>query len=308
MPATKQPNQRDRQRTEPNKVREPVMRINFFDQFSSGMIAGVFGLILTVVAIIIWWATVVPPRPDFLVPMEMVEVSGGAEDGAPDETLKIESPEDPTENPSPSEEVMDEQEVSEVVENVVELAQQATTQAQQVQSQSSNTSGTPGSANGTGRRSLGSGPGSGGIPNDQRWFIRYGDDSSLDEYAKQLDHFGLELGALLPSGQLVLISNVSAASPKKVVKTSGKGENRLYMTWQGGNRKDADEKLFKKAGVNASGAVLFHFYPKKTEQLLLTLEYNHAKRKASEIRRTYFVVVKKGSGYDFVVTRQTYLR
>ena len=272
------------------------------------MIAMVLGLILAVICIVIWWATVVPPRDDFLVPMEMVEVSGGQEDGNPDETLKIESPEEEVPNPSPTEEVLEEQEVTEVVDNVVELAEQATTQATQVNAQTSDATGTPGSASGTGGAPLGSGDGVGGIPNEQRWFIRYSDKSSLNEYAAQLDFFGLEMGALLPAGRLALMSKMSAAKPTVNYKTSGKGETRLYMTWQGGNRKEADEKLFKKGGVDVSGAVLFHFYPKKTEQLLLKTEYDYAKRKASEIRRTYFVVVKQGSGYSFVVTRQTYLR
>lgn len=288
----------------PSRMKDPVMKVTGFDRLSSGMIAIVLGLIVGVFAIVVWWATTRPERQEFLVPMEMVEISGGAEDGAPDETLKIESPEDVSENPS--EDVLDETEVTEVVENVVELADRATTQAQQVQT--TEATGSPGSADGTGRKALGSGPGKGGIPNEQRWFIKYADDVSLSEYAKQLDHFGIELGALLPSGQLVYITNVANATPTKRTASSGKGEQRLYMTWQGGSRKQADEKLFQKAGVNVSNAILFHFYPKKTEQQLLRLEYQYGKRKASEIRRTYFVVVKQGSGYAFVVTRQIYLR
>ncbi|MEW4488117.1 hypothetical protein AB1L42_08545 [Thalassoglobus sp. JC818] len=290
-----------------SNVPEPVMKLTFFDRLSAGMIAFVLGLILVVIAIVIWWATTRPPKQTFLVPMEMVEISGGAEDGAPDETLKVESPEDPAENPSPNEEVLDEQELTEVVDNVVELADQATQQAQQVNAVSTDASGTPGSADGTGRRGLGSGPGEGGIPNEQRWFIRYSDEASISEYAKQLDFFGIEMGALLPSGQLVLLSGMSS-TPKKVTKSSGKGETRLYMTWQAGNRKAADAELFKRAGVDVSDAILFHFYPKKTEQLLLQTEFEYAKRNAKEIRRTYFVVTRKGSGYNFVVTRQTYLR
>ncbi len=289
-------------------VPTPVLKINAYDRLSSGMIAGVFGLIFLVIAAIIYWADVVPAREEFLVPMEMVELSGGQEDGSPDETLKIESPEEEIPNPSPTEEVLEEQEITEVVDNVVELADQATTQATQVMAQTSEATGTPGSASGTGGAPLGSGKGEGGIPNEQRWFISYSDKSSIEEYAKQLDFFGLEMGALLPSGKLALMTKMSAGSPTVNYKTSGKGETRLYMTWQGGSRKEADEKLFKKGSVDASGAVLFHFYPKDTEQLLLKMEFDYAKKKASEIRRTYFVVVKQGSGYAFVVTRQTYLR
>lgn len=280
------------------------MKVNLYDRLSSGMIAVVLGLVVGVLCVVVWWLTTRPPRQEFLVPMEMVEISGGSEDGAPDETLNIESPEDPNDNPSPD---AVEEDLTEVVDNVVELAQEATQQAEQVMAQP-NTGGSPGSAQGTGRRALGSGPGEGGIPNEQRWFIQYADDSALTEYAKQLDHFGIELGALLPNGQLVYISKVSAATPVKRVSTSGKSEQRLYMTWQGGKRRDADAKLFARVGVDVSQAILFHFYPKPTEQLLLTKEYQYAKRKAQEIRRTYFIVVKQGQGYDFLVARQTYLR
>lgn len=279
------------------------MRVTRFDQLSAGMIACVFGLILIVIAIIIWWATTRPPRSSNLVAMEMVEV-GGSEDGNPDETLQIESPEDPTENPSPTDEVLDPVELTDFVETVTQVADVAT---QQVNAMPVTEPGTPGSAVGTGGKRLGSGPGN-AIPNEERWFIRYSDQISVDEYAKQLDFFGIEMGALLPSGQLVLMTNMSQASPTKTTKTSGKGETRLYMTWQAGNRKAADEALFKKINVDVSDAILFHFYPKQTEQMLLQLEFDYAKRKATEIRRTYFVVAKRGAGYQFVVSRQTYLR
>ncbi len=271
------------------------------------MIAVVIGLmLLTAYAIIYWWE-VAPEKTEFLVPMEMVESPGGFEDGAPDETLKLESPEDPDPNPTTAEEVLDPSEVTETVEQVVQFSDKATEQAQDVMAQSTEPSGNPGSADGTGRRGLGNGPGQGGVPAEQRWFIQYADQTSLDEYAKQLDYFGIEMGALLRGGELVYMTGMSG-SPSVRRATSGKGENRLYMTWQGGTRREADEKLFERGSINAKGAVLFHFYPKKTEQLLLQLEYNYAKRHAKEIRRTYFVVVKQGNGYTFVVTRQTYLK
>ena len=283
------------------------MKVTRFDRLSSGMMSVVCGLIVILIAAIIYWASTRREIDTILVSMEMVEVSGGATDGAPDEELQVESPEDPNENPSPTDEVIDEQELTEVVDNVIELADQANQQARQVTVQN-DFSGVPGSASGTGRRRLGEGPGEGGISNDQRWFIKYSDDVSIAEYAKQLDHFKIEMGALLPNGQLVLLSNLTAVQPSKTVKTSGKGEDRLYMTWQGGNRKAADAEIFKKAGVDVTGAILFHFYPKATEQMLMQVEYDYAKRKASEIRRTYFAVIQGRGGYAFAVSRQTYLR
>ncbi|MCA9031790.1 MAG: hypothetical protein KDA66_13335 [Planctomycetaceae bacterium] len=288
------------------QAHQPVLKINAYDRLSAWMIAVVIGLCgLTALAILYWWE-VAPEKTDFLVPMEMVESPGGDEDGAPDETLKIESPEDPDPNATTSEEVIEPSQITETVEKVVQMSNQATDQAQNV-TQATQATGIPGSIEGTGRRGLGNGPGQGGIPNEQRWFIQYGDKASIEEYAKQLDFFGIEMGSLQDSGELVYMTNMSS-SPKTRRSRSGKDETRLYMTWQGGTRREADEKLFGKANINARGGVLFHFYPKQTEQLLLQLEYNYAKRSAKEIRRTYFVVVKQGNGYSFVVTRQTYLK
>jgi len=144
------------------------------------------------------------------------------------------------------------------------------------------------------------------LPREQRWFVRFGDRDSLDGYAKQLDAFGIELGALVPGGSIVFLSQMSTKNPKKRTVNTGKGESRLYMTWQGGSRREADIQLFRRIGVNAAGGVIFHFYPKKTEQQLARLEFNHAQRSADQIRRTYFVVRRKGPDYEFVVTKQSY--
>lgn len=281
------------------------MRINGFDRLSAFMIALVVALAVSVAVVVVWWASTRPPPAEILVPMEIVDVAGGSEQGAVDETLQVESPEDPNPNPSPEEIVPEE--VMETLDTVIELSDRATQQAQQV-SVAEATTGVPGSATGNGRPGLGSAPGQGGVSREDRWFIKFADEVSISEYAAQLDFFGIELGALLRDGTLVYVSQLASPNPKKVIKRTGKGEERLYMTWQGGSRKAADEKLFEKAGVNVKGAIMFHFYPKKTEELLATLEYQYARRKPTEIRRTYFVVVRQGRGYSFVVTRQTYLR
>ncbi|MGH7200365.1 MAG: hypothetical protein ACREJB_07145, partial [Planctomycetaceae bacterium] len=126
------------------------------------------------------------------------------------------------------------------------------------------------------------------------------------EYARQLDFFGIELGALLPEGKLVYLSNLSNSTPSKKIISTGSGEQRLYMTWRGGGRKLADVQLFQKAGVDVRSATIFHFYPQKTEQMLARLELSYRNRPVREIRRTYFAVERAGNGYQFVVTRQSY--
>ena len=52
----------------------------------------------------------------------------------------------------------------------------------------------------------------GGLPREQRWFIKFGDEESVDKYAEQLDFFGIELGALFPDrGELIYLSKMSTA-------------------------------------------------------------------------------------------------
>jgi hypothetical protein len=101
---------------------------------------------------------------------------------------------------------------------------------------------------------------------------------------------------------------MSKPRPAQRVVQTGKGEDRLYMTWRGGSRKKADASLFKKSGVaNPETAMLMHFYASETEQLLARTEVAYRNRKSTEIRSTYFAVRKDGPGYKFVVTSQSYL-
>lgn len=284
----------------PEGVPQPYLKVTRHDKISATMYVIVITLIVVLVIVLtrVKWAS--PPIQ--LVPLQFVEATGGFEDGNPDETLQVESPEEETPNPSPLEEQIEEENLQEILENVVELSDTATQQVQEVLASESMNSGTPGSATGTGGRPLGIGGGSGGIPREQRWFIRFADGSSVDEYARQLDFFGIELGVLLP-GKLVFLSNMST-TPRVREVTTGSGEERLYMSWQGGDRKDADVRLFQRAGVDASQGTIFHFYPPQTEQLLATIEQQYAGRSPQEIRRTYFVVVRGGDGFVFSVSRQ----
>jgi hypothetical protein len=286
----------------------PVMKVTRYDRVSSFMMALVLALVICVFCILTWWWANRPPAPLDLVPLEMLEVSGGFEDGNPEDTWELESPDPEDPLASLVDEQTEEVSVEEVLDNVVELSEQATQQLEQVVGEASQSRGKQGSASGSGGRPLGMGPGMGGVPRDQRWFVRFAQGRSLDEYAKQLDFFGIELGVLQPQGELVYVSSFSKTPQKRVVQ-SGKEEQRLYMTWQSGERQKSDAELLRRAGVPVTRqSVVFHFYPPKTEQLLARLEFDYRKRPPQEIRRTFFLVQKKGNDYVFDVTRQTYMR
>lgn len=298
--------QRTGSKPAPRTFAPPVMRVTRYDRVSSFMMSLILGTVGAVCFVVLQWYAIRKPPPLELVPLEMV-VGGGYEDGNPDETLQVESPEQVDPNASPVDEQVEQEELMEVLETVVELSDRATKQVQQVQA--SQSTGTPGSAVGTGGRPLGSGGGpGGGIPAHQRWYIRF-NESSTAEYAKQLDHFGIELAVFYPtSGKIAYAKNFSAKPPPKPIVKEKWDDDRIYFKWSGGPRERIDRELLQKSGVDPAGGQIFQFYPNQTIQLLGTIEQNFANRSAKEIRRTYFVVTPQGGGYTFTVTRQTYLR
>lgn len=283
----------------------PVMRVTVYDWVSSWAISLFFGVLVTCSMVVaVWVANRLPKGPE-AVPFELVEMPGGFADGSPGETLRVDSPEPETRDASPAETMDDHVEIAEAVESVVQNSDTATMQVQRQFETGIQNSGKPGSAKGTGRRALGSGNGTGGFPREQRWFVKFGERSAVNEYAKQLEFFGIELGALLPDGRLAYLTKPTAAVPEVRYVNSGAAESRLYMTWQGGERRTADVQIFAKAGVEIRGdTVIFHFYPKKVENELAQLELAYRNRPVSQIRRTYFSVDPEGTGYKFTVFRQ----
>jgi hypothetical protein len=135
--------------------------------------------------------------------------------------------------------------------------------------------------------------------------VKFVERGTLDEYAQQLEFFGIELGALMPDGKLVLVSKLTAAKPTVRTVTNGQEEKRLYFTWKGGTRKTIDLQLFQKAGVDASNALIMHFYPPATENQLAVLELQYKNRKAADIKKTYFAVKAAKQGYEFTISSQT---
>ena len=287
----------------------PVMGVTGYDRASAGVIAAVLGLIAVVAFLFLRWYMQHEFAPSTLPPLEMITVGGGDEDGEPDDSPLLDSLAEAVPDPSLNELREDDLPLEELMETVVDVSDRAANPSP-LAAASESTGGVVGSASGTGGRPLGFGPGDGGVPTEQRWFIAFNDRGGLEEYAKQLEFFGIELGALdTAGGSLTTLSNLTAAKPTVTRKTGGgSDEQRLYMIWQGGGRKAADVKLFAKAGIDASDLPILHFYPPRTEQALLRLEQGHAGRPLSDVRRTYFEVTPGGDGYAFRVTQQSYLR
>jgi len=296
-----------KKRSDENVVFAPEMRVTKYDRVSSGLTALVFGLIVAVLALGGAWLMNRPAREDEPVPVELIEFPGGVDDGAIDETLLVESPEDPIPDAS-QEEVQEEMQTEEIFETVTELADVSADQLLRQYETDVQSSGKVGSREGTGRRALGDEGGESGIPREQRWYIQFANQRDIDEYGRQLDYFGIELGTILPDGTLVYLSDLGQPTPTVRRTTSGRGENRMYMTWQGGQLKSADQTFFKRASIPVTGGRVLHFYPPETESKLAQLERDYANRRPDEIRRTYFAVDRVRGGYEFRVNRQSYFR
>jgi hypothetical protein len=284
----------------------PHTQVTKYDIASAALIAGVGVTCITLLTLIaIWLANLRPPSVK-LEPMLMAAGDGGWEDGDPDETLDVESPEDPTDDPSLANDQADVTEIMEITEPIVEFAETAAQIVEPNDFSDATDSGNPGSAEGTGGRPLGSGgPGRGGAKRENRWYVQFADRGNLQSYAEQLDFFGIELGALfLAQERLVYMKNMGAPRPQTREVKTGDDEKRLYMNWQGGDRIEADRELFGKAGIDAATASVLHFYPAATENAMARLEMDYAGRQPQEIRKTYYQVRKAGAGYEFYVTNQ----
>jgi hypothetical protein len=150
----------------------------------------------------------------------------------------------------------------------------------------------------------------GGVRRGERWLIEYDEGGSLDDYARQLDFFQVELGALAGSD---VSYAAQLAQPTPASRTGKTGdEDRLFFSWRKGSLQEADRQLLAKAGVDTNGKIIVQFFPQNTEDLLATIERQYMQQRAPgrdirTVRRTRFGVRTAGPGYEFHVKEQTYL-
>lgn len=285
----------------------PVMKVTRYEITQAVMMTIVLGLVAAVLWLWMLFSAPIPDRSEHQVSLEVLPIDGGEQTESPDQSQKVDSPEEETLDPALADVESEQTEVEQTIESVLTVADRATAQALERDNPAAFDRGDPGSIDGTAGKPLGMDGDRGGVPRERRWFVRFSDRATLDTYARQLDHFGIELG-LVTDTDLTYLSKLSEQTPRKRVVRTGKGERRLYMTWQGSGRKAADLKLFRKAGIDASRGTILHFYPVETEAMLAALESRFRNRRSAEIRRTYFIVRPQGDGFEFVVSRQTLLR
>jgi hypothetical protein len=143
------------------------------------------------------------------------------------------------------------------------------------------------------------------IPRHERWEIRIGAGNTSDSYTRQLDYFKIELGVIGQANDIVYLSNLSAPNPTSKTQSSA-GEKRLYLIWQRGSMREADEEIMARAKIQSAGKVVVHFCPEELENELVKLEDEQAKQSGyKRIRKTVFGVrPKEPEGFRFFVIEQ----
>jgi hypothetical protein len=309
----------------PPKPSDPVLGVTRFDRVFSFLLTCIliFGLVASAFGAI--WVTTrqwIVHTP--VANIEVVEViedveGGGAEDGELGSSLYAPGPEstevtlavdiqDTVMADNPIETIKD---VINAVGSVVSDPEQLA-MAADVGVPSMLPGGNP---KGTGtKRNLGKGPGDGGgVKRNERWEISFESGQTELEYARQLDYFKIEIGAIV-GGKISYVTQLSAARPNVRMAAGGAEDKRLYFSWRTGGRRQIDLNLLQKAGVAAPGnAIVLQFYPFETEQYLARMERDYLeKAKGTKdlriVRKTKFQVVRDRNGkpYDFEITKQEY--
>jgi hypothetical protein len=140
------------------------------------------------------------------------------------------------------------------------------------------------------------------------WEVLFDENEGMTalEYARRLDYFGIELGAVAKNGQIQYASHLTDPKPARRIGKLDE-EQRINLHWKRGNLAALEAKLMLKAGISTKDKTLTHFYPKPVETRLARLEKSYAGRDPADIRRTRFKVrplENQPKAYEFYVEEQ----
>jgi len=278
------------------------LRVSRYDQVAGMLLATLMVLgFVTLMMFMVWlsnrlfWVT---PA----VPVTVLEDVGGGGSG------QVYGSEQQLEEPSP-EEVVQPTEIP-IEQTLDSISTVVAAKAQDIEAVYGSTSLGSGDGKGTGD-GRGKGPGgpgtADGIPAYERWEIRMA-ATNLDEYAKQLDFFQVELG--VAGGGNPNVDYISKLSDGKPTVRIGnpQDERRLRFLQRSGELRAADRQLAEKAGVKTDGRIVFQFYSDATYKSLLALEAaRKGNRRIKDVRRTVFGVKANRGRYEFYVIDQQYM-
>ena len=148
------------------------------------------------------------------------------------------------------------------------------------------------------------------VPRFDRWQLEFSAKDAAS-YAKQLDFYKIELGAIGGSIQGLDIVNNLAGSPKSRRLDDPSTEKRLYFMFKRPTPLSRyDRQLLIKAGVPLPGRSMVKLIPPQLENTLATIELEYSTSKGhpsvTEIAKTVFASKSAGGRYAFEVVSQRY--
>jgi len=286
------------------------LEVSRYDQVAGSLVSVLVVMGVLVAAMFVLWLASLPVRIPTAAPVRVLEDVGGG--GFGDNFTPGMQREffEPTSDEVPLPPSTETSTVESIADSLAAVSTVVSSEAQTLDYLEGPTGG-QGRGSGTGMGDgTGRGPGgpgtSDGIPAWERWEVRMSAER-IEDYAKQLDFFKVELGVAGGGNPNVdYISNLSAAKPKVRVGAP-KDEKRLRFLHRSGQLRQADRELAAKAGVNTTGRVVCQFYSPQMYDTLLKLENDRmGKRRIREVRRTVFGVKTVGAKYEFFVISQEY--
>lgn len=275
------------------------MRVSRFDVVTSLFMALILFIGTFVLMLFIVWLLSGEPEPLVLKPI--IEQPAGRADNAEGFERDFEPP--------------GAEEVEELMEPTLQDSIEAVTDAVSSVAASLDsmntdaTASTSGNARGDSRSAGPEGEGEDIVPRFERWQLKFS-AKDIGSYARQLDYYGIELGALGGSIQGVdYVSNLSGNAQTR--RGDSESENRLYFMWTSPSPlMQYDRQLLTEADVPLSGRQMLKFIPKELETRLAHTELAYAKENGhetvNEIAKTVFESQSADEGYQFVVINQRY--
>ncbi len=210
-----------------------------------------------------------------------------------------------------------EEEVEELLEPTLQDTIEAVTDAVSSVAASLTTSDTDATASTAGKGGAGDsrppgpeGEGEDIVPRFERWQLNF-TARDIPSYAKQLDSYNIELGAIGGKIQGVHAVNNLHGKPTARLIVDTESEKRLYFMFKSASPlMQFDLSLLNAAGVQTQGRTPLKFIPTELENKLAFIELEYSKAKGhpsvTEIAKTVFESKPQGGGFEFEVTSQRY--
>ncbi len=278
-----------------------TLRVSRFDAVTSGlMTVMIFAGSVTATLALLWWVSrFESPQKDFNVPTPQVAIGGFS---------AVEDLQQEFEQPGSQEfQSLNEPSLADSVAAVTTAASRISGSFSSRLSKSGITSNS-----GTSIHSRMPGPNTAAsvVPRSQRWQLNFSAKNQTN-YAKQLDFFYIELGAVGGDILGLDIVNNLAGSPTSRRVEDASTEKRLYFIFKRPSPlMNYERSIHNQAGVDLQGRNMFKLIPQQLENLLAKIELDYATSKGhpsiTEVAKTVFESKPGGAGYEFEVIAQRY--